>query len=92
MFRQGLPARLKIRRSGFPVPLHEVIHEALDSDTVEHHVPLFFCGDVGFLYHHNDLLIEGVVYILINIVDTPRLLVYLVCVVLRRRCVTGPML
>ena len=43
-FRQGLPARLEIRGSNSPLPIHEVIHEVLGSDAVEPHLPLFFRG------------------------------------------------
>ena len=32
--RQVLPARLEVRRSDLPVPLHEVIHKALGGDAV----------------------------------------------------------
>ena len=31
---QGLPAGLEVRRANIPVPLHEVIHEALGRDSM----------------------------------------------------------
>ena len=91
-FLQGLPECLDTRRSNFPVPLHEVIHEALGSDAVGPQVLMFFFGEVGFLYCRDDILFEGGIYILINIVDPPLLLVYRVLVGLHRCCVAGPML
>ena len=52
----------------------------------------FFCVEVGLLYHCDDLLLEGGFYILINIVEPLRLLVYLVCVGFHCCCVAVPML
>ena len=57
-----------------------MIHEDLRSAAVEPHLPLYFCGEVGLLYRLNDLLFEVSVYILIEIVDLPLLLMYFVSV------------
>ena len=78
--RQGLPARLKVQHSDIPVPIYEVIHEALGGDDVEPHVPLFFRGKVGFLYHRDDILLESGIYVLIYIVNSTRFLVDHVCI------------
>ena len=77
---QGLPERLKVRHSDIPVPLCVVIHEALDGEAVELHVPLFFCLEVGFLYRRYEIFLESDVYVLIKVVNSPRLLVDCVCV------------
>ena len=56
---QDPPERFEVRRSNLPVPLHDVIHTAVGEDDVEPHVPLFFRGELGFLYRRDGLLLES---------------------------------
>ena len=57
-----------------------MVHEVLGGDAVKPHVPLLFCGEVGLFYRRDDFLLDRGVYILIEIVDYPPLLVYIICV------------
>ena len=55
--RQGLPAVIEVQHVNIPIPLHEVIHEALGRYSMEPHVPLLLRGEVSLFNFCYDLLI-----------------------------------
>ena len=66
---QGLPECIEVRCSDLLIPLHEVIHESLGGYFMEPRVPMFFCGEVVFLYCYDDLFLDSGVNVLIEILD-----------------------
>ena len=64
----------------FPVPFHQIVHNCISRDAVKPHIPLFFGGKVGLFHHRDYFLLERGVYVLVEVVYSPPLLMDFICV------------